>query len=542
MECLGSGRIFRGCKTVSFPSPFRFHIAIGRIHKDSLSKSSRPPLFSLSSRGPRCCMVVKASAAESCTTADSKKKGFGDEDDYLRAGGSEIHFVQLQERKTMKQQAKIADKLPPIPSGTSLLDLVVVGCGPAGLSLAAESAKAGLSVGLVGPDLPFTNNYGVWEDEFKDLGLEGCIEHVWRDTAVYLESDCPIQIGRAYGRVSRDALHTELVKRCFEAGVTYLDCKVERTIESSDGHILVACESGAAIPCRLAIVASGAASGKLLKYELGGPKVTVQTAYGIEAEVENNPYDPNVMVFMDYRDYVKKKDKTIGSEVPSFLYAMPLSPTRVFFEETCLAARPTMPFDILKKRLMTRLETMGVRIVKVYEEEWSYIPVGGSLPNTAQKNLAFGAAASMVHPATGYSVVRSLSEAPNYASTIARMLKCSIQSPKVFPYGATKNISLQAWEALWPQERKRQRAFFLFGLELILQFDVNGVREFFDTFFRLPEWLWKGFLGSKLSSIDLVWFALYMFVIAPNGMRKLLIRHLLSDPSGATLMRTYLNL
>lgn len=48
-----------------------------------------------------------------------------------------------------------------------MLDLVVIGCGPAGLALAAESAKLGLSVGLIGPDLPFTNNYGVWEDEFK---------------------------------------------------------------------------------------------------------------------------------------------------------------------------------------------------------------------------------------------------------------------------------------------------------------------------------------------------------------------------------------
>lgn len=43
----------------------------------------------------------------------------------------------------------------------------MIGCGPAGLALAAESAKLGLKVGLIGPDLPFTNNYGVWEDEFK---------------------------------------------------------------------------------------------------------------------------------------------------------------------------------------------------------------------------------------------------------------------------------------------------------------------------------------------------------------------------------------
>lgn len=58
-------------------------------------------------------------------------------------------------------------QLPCIPVGNAVLDLVVIGCGPAGLALAAESAKLGLSVGLIGPDLPFTNNYGVWEDEFR---------------------------------------------------------------------------------------------------------------------------------------------------------------------------------------------------------------------------------------------------------------------------------------------------------------------------------------------------------------------------------------
>lgn len=58
-------------------------------------------------------------------------------------------------------------QLPPISSEDGVLDLVVIGCGPAGLALAAEAAKLGLSVGLIGPDLPFTNNYGVWKDEFK---------------------------------------------------------------------------------------------------------------------------------------------------------------------------------------------------------------------------------------------------------------------------------------------------------------------------------------------------------------------------------------
>ncbi|KAG0486818.1 hypothetical protein HPP92_008913 [Vanilla planifolia] len=167
--------------------------------------------------------------------------------------------------------------------------------------------------------------------------------------------------------------------------------------------------------------------------------------------------------------------------------------------ETCLASANPMPFDLLKRKLMSRLEAMGVRILKIYEEEWSYIPVGGSLPNTEQKNLAFGAAASMVHPAT-------------------------------------------AWRSLWPQEKKRQRAFFLFGLALILQLDIEEIRIFFQTFFRLPDWMWQGFLASSLSSMELIWFSFYMFVIAPNSLRMCLLRHLLSDPTGTTMIRTYLNL
>lgn len=46
-----------------------------------------------------------------------------------------------------------------------------------------------------------------------DLGLERCIEHVWRDTIVYLDDGDPILIGRAYGRVSRHLLHEELLRR-----------------------------------------------------------------------------------------------------------------------------------------------------------------------------------------------------------------------------------------------------------------------------------------------------------------------------------------
>lgn len=49
-------------------------------------------------------------------------------------------------------------------------------------------------------------------------------------------------------------------------------------------------------------------------------------------------------------------------EVPSFLYAMPLQPGRVFLEETCLVTKPALPFAVLKRRLERRLKAMGIKV------------------------------------------------------------------------------------------------------------------------------------------------------------------------------------
>lgn len=50
-------------------------------------------------------------------------------------------------------------------------------------------------------------------------------------------------------------------------------------------------------------------------------------------QVEHYPYDPDFMLFMDYRDYKgREKGSVSAEEVPTFLYAMPISCTRVFFE------------------------------------------------------------------------------------------------------------------------------------------------------------------------------------------------------------------
>ena len=48
--------------------------------------------------------------------------------------------------------------------------------------------------------------------------------------------------------------------------------------------------------------------------------------------------------------------------MPSFLYAMPLGGNRVFLEETCLVARPALPFATLKRRLERRCRALGITV------------------------------------------------------------------------------------------------------------------------------------------------------------------------------------
>jgi hypothetical protein len=59
-----------------------------------------------------------------------------------------------------------------------------------------------------------------------------------------------------------------------------------------------------------------------------------------------------------------------------------------------------------------------------------------------------------------------------------------------------------------------QGAFHVFGMELLASFDLKSTTSFFDTFFRLPSFYWRGFLASKLTPTDLVGFALFTFLIA----------------------------
>jgi hypothetical protein len=80
-----------------------------------------------------------------------------------------------------------------------------------------------------------------------------------------------------------------------------------------------------------------------------------------------------------------------------------------------------------------------------------------------QAHFGFGAAANLVHPATGYSILRSLSEAPAVADTIVARLREQQQEEASavasFEMQTSASVAEAAWGTLWSDERRRQSSF-----------------------------------------------------------------------------------
>ena len=76
-------------------------------------------------------------------------------------------------------------------------------------------------------------------------------------------------------------------------------------------------------------------------------------------------------------------------------------------------------------------------------------------------------------------------------------------------------------------------------MELLALMDLGATNNFFATFFNLPPFYWRGFLGSTLSSSQLIAFALITFVQAPISIKARLVWHLIANPAGGYMIQQY---
>ena len=219
---------------------------------------------------------------------------------------------------------------------------------------------------------------------------------------------------------------------------------------------------------------------------------------------------------MDYRipAACNEGDRLSYHLKPSFLYAMPLSSHLLFVEETILVGRPAADFDLLKQRLALRLVSMGIKSSKVLEEEHCWIEMGGGVPLRRQRHLAFGAAAGMVHPATGYLISRMLGTAPKFAEAIAQ----GIES------GITDAVRKSLWYSLWPTDMRRTWSLYQFGMDILCRLSHEQMSSFFHAFFQLEPHLWQGFMSASMSTSAVARAMAQFFLLADPALKAELMR------------------
>lgn len=405
------------------------------------------------------------------------------------------------------------------------VDVMIVGGGPAGTSLAAALGEHGVSVMLVDKALQkrWPNNYGVWMDEIEPLGLADCTQIIWPLASVYTSAERKV-LDRPYGRMDVHKLKKRLMDRCEESGKVEIIDGTATNLEQReiDSNLSVQTADGQArsITSKMFVDTTGHAQ-RYVKFK-AGYNPGVQTAYGMEITVKSHPWPLNEMLLMDFRSNhmnATEAERREADTTPLFFYVMPMSETRIFVEETSLIGRPPVDFDYLIKQCYKRLAYHNVEVIDVLEEEFCYIPMGGGLPELDQRVLGFGGTASLVHPATGYMLSTTLRRADGVAKAIAE----SLQDPRV---SEDANLAArQVWKQIWSDSFLLQRDFLEFGGEVVLSMNLSELRDFQDAFFRLPTQQWSEFLSMGLiKPEERLIFGLGMFFRTTNPVRFCLVK------------------
>ncbi len=296
----------------------------------------------------------------------------------------------------------------------------MIGGGPAALCIASELHQRGVLVEGIAPnpvDAPWPNTYGIWAKELELLGLEDLLEHRWSRTVSFYGAggsdleDQPTQHGMDYGLFDRHKLQQYWLGH--SQGMTWHQDSVDR-IELEADCTRVDCASGKRRLARVVIDASGHRSPHIRRPDQG--PVAGQAAYGVVGRFSKAPVEPGQFVLMDFRcDHLSSEQR---KQPPTFLYAMDFGDGVFFVEETSLALAPAVPEAELKQRLEQRLAKAGNEITEVIDEEHCLFPMNLPLPDFNQPLLAFGGAASMVHPASGYMVGALLRRGPGLSGSI----------------------------------------------------------------------------------------------------------------------------
>lgn len=376
-----------------------------------------------------------------------------------------------------------------------MLDVLIIGAGPAGRALGAACHAEGLAVRCVAPEptAPWPNNYGAWVDQLGDFADTAATR--WRQAMVHVGAERSYTLDRPYVNLDGRALQRRLA-------VSVVDGRVA---EVEAGRVTL--EDGQVIEAKRIVDAAGA--NNLFSRRRGHHNPGFQRALGLDLRVEAHPFALDTMQLMDFRPA-----PDAPADPASFVYVMPHGPNRVFIEETSLVGRPAVDLDLLEARLRARIAAWGLTVEAEEAVERCHIPMGGALPDFKAPVLSYGAAAGMVHPATGYQLTHALRCAGPAAAALAAHRDAD---------EATARRAF--WQAVWPREKQRLWQLYRFGMEVLLRLDQQATQTFFDAFFTLDAAQQNAWLAGTLSVSEASAAMLTVFKALPWGLRSRLIGH-----------------
>jgi lycopene beta-cyclase len=359
-------------------------------------------------------------------------------------------------------------------------DVVVAGGGPAGWAVADQCARRGLATVLVDPR-PGRRwpTYGMWLDECALLPAGS----TWVEASALAAGVSQRILARRYAVLDNDSVRAAVANPAVRV-------LTDRMRSHEDGLVTLA--SGRVLAARLVIDATGPRR-----------QSVSQTAFGVVVSADEAAalVKPGDAVFMDWRD----------SDGTTFLYAVPLPGGRVLLEETSLASRPGLAVGVLRHRLLARLARRGIAPGETTERV--HIPLDVPIPTRRPGIVPFGAAAALVHPATGYGVAEAFRLAPPLAEAIA----------------SDRRPDRAAWRVLWSPRARAVRLLRGRGLAMLLGLNPRQVPEFFELFFGLPAQLQRGYLSERDNVGATVRAMAAVFAAAEPPLRAAIARHALTE-------------